>query len=95
MLISDSFSRYFLFVQRSAVGGTCLELFDEDGTLRWGRQLAVLWPFVEGDGAGNTTPSQAHKELKRLEKVNYLNRKSNALQTLGIPTFYTMSARCI
>jgi hypothetical protein len=46
-----------------------MELFDKDGTLRWGKQVAVVWPMAEGDGAGGTTPSEAHLELRRLEKV--------------------------
>lgn len=55
-----------------AVGGTTLNLFTSNNTLRKGKQKLYLWPGVEGDGQSNTsTPSKQRQkdEMDRLEKL--------------------------
>lgn len=74
------------------VGGSCLFLFSDKGTLKRGQQRCYLHPDVEGDPSdNNSTPSDIHQEdeLGRLLKLvkDYEQGDMPRLDWLDVVTF--------
>ncbi|KAJ3192244.1 Phosphatidylinositol (PI) 3-kinase, partial [Entophlyctis luteolus] len=57
------------------IGGSTFSIFDENKTVKKGKQKLKIWPGVEADGSSNTRTDSSATELDELDRLERLIQK--------------------